>query len=447
MFRSGLVLFLMTGVATFAPAAQPTAEDGYRFLTEKEYLPADFNQETFNEVWRVWPKHFRDKARDADAETRRRMAFRRYGLTERPGQSDGKPLQYVVDADGNWTMNCFACHGGQVNGIVSPGVPNSNYALETLTADIRKAKLLTQEPLARMDVGSMFMPLGKSNGTTNAVMFGVALMAYRDADLNIHRNRLPPKMIHHDMDAPPWWHFKRKHHIYIDGFAEKGVRGLMQFMLVEQNGPEKFREWEADFEHVHAFIESVEAPEYPFEIDQQLAIRGRTIFNEACARCHGTYGDGSEFPNVMVPIEEVATDDVRLKSLTPKHRGSYAHSWFTDYGAQHTLTEPEGYVAPPLDGIWASAPYLHNGSIPTLWHLMHPNKRPVVWRRSYDGYDQEKVGLEIKQFESLPARTNAAESRTYFDTRQFGKSNRGHDFPSELSEEQRSAVLEYLKTL
>ena len=77
-------------------------------------------------------------------------------------------------------------------------------------------------------------------------LFGVLLMAYRDADLTVHKSRPPPKMVHHDMDAPPWWHFKRKKMIYIDGFAEKGHRGLMQFMLVPQNGPEKFREWEAD---------------------------------------------------------------------------------------------------------------------------------------------------------------------------------------------------------
>ncbi|MCA9216032.1 MAG: c-type cytochrome, partial [Planctomycetales bacterium] len=345
-----------------------------------------------------------------------------------------------------WTMNCFACHGGQVNGQVHAGLPNSNYALQTLTEETRKTKLLLKKPLSRMDFGSVFIPLGRSNGTTNAVNFGVALMRYRDADLNIHRNRLPPKMLHHDMDAPPWWHFKRKHHIYIDGFAQKGVRGLMQFMLVEQNGPEKFREWETDFESVYKFLESVEPPPYPFSINKSLAESGRTVFNESCAKCHGTYGDGSAFPNVMVDIDEIGTDRVRLDSLTEAQRAGYSDSWFGQYGKQETIANPSGYIAPPLDGIWASAPYFHNGSVPTLWHVLHPDERPKVWKRTYDGYDQKRIGLEVQSFDEQPE-VDGAELREYFNTTWPGKSASGHDFPNELSAEERAAVLEYLKTL
>ena len=105
-------------------------------------------------------------------------------------------------------------------------------------------------------------------------------------------------------------------------------------------------------------------------------------------------------------------------------------------------------MAPPLDGIWASAPYLHNGSIPTLWHVLHPGERPKIWKRTEDGYDQEKVGLETAIFERLPPESlSSAELREYFDSREFGKSHSGHDFPNELSEAEKRAVLEYLKTL
>ena len=65
--------------------------------------------------------------------------------------------------------------------------------------------------------------------------------------------------------------------IYIDGFAEKGHRGLMQFMLVPQNGPENFRRWEEDFRDVYAYISSLEPPTYPYAIDEQLAARGRAV--------------------------------------------------------------------------------------------------------------------------------------------------------------------------
>src|SRR5262249_48507661 len=388
----------------------------------------------------------------ASAGKRRELTFARYGLTPRPDEP-AKPLQYVVDKQGNWTMNCFACHGGlipdgQGGSRVWPGAPNSRFALQTLTEETRALKPELQKPLSRMDLGSVFVPLGSTNGTTNAVMFGVVLMAYRDAELNVHKNRPLPKMVHHDMDAPPWWHFKRKRMIYIDGFAAKGHRGLMQFMLVPQNGPEKFRSWDRDFRDVFAFISSIEPPRYPYAIDESLADRGRVVFNRACANCHGTYGPGGSYPEKTIPIDEIQTDRVRLEALTPTHRDAYGQSWFAEFGKLPNINEPPGYVAPPLDGIWASAPYLHNGSVPTLWHLLHSSERPVVWKCTCDAYDLDRVGPQIETLSDLPADvTDGWQRREYFDTRAFGKSAAGHNFPDALSEDEKRAVLEYLKTL
>ncbi len=112
------------------------------------------------------------------------------------------------------------------------------------------------------------------------------------------------------------------------------------------------------------------------------------------------------------------------------------------------MDDPAGYVAPPLDGIWASAPYFHNGSVPTLWHLLHPESRPVVWKRSSDGYDERRVGLEVEERAAMPAgKLPPVERRRHFDTTKPGKSAAGHDYPDQLSEEEKTAVLEYLKTL
>lgn len=444
-----LLLTVTLGHASLAsdPSQLPPAERGFRYLANKPYLPPDFDQETFDNLWKVWPQALKEKARKASPATRRKLAFSRYGLTGRPDDST-KPLQYVVDERGSWTMNCFACHGGKVLGKAHPGLPNSHYALETLTADARKVKLMMGKPLSRMDVGSMVVPLGKTNGTTNAVMFGVALMSYRDAELNYHSDRSPPKMVHHDMDAPPWWQFKRKTHIYIDAFAEKGHRALMQFMLVKENGPKDFQAWESDFRDVYAYLESVEPPEYPFDVDSKLAERGQVIFNDNCARCHGTYGRDGEYPNEVVPIDEVATDRVRFDALSASDRLGHHQSWFAHFGQRQTRIKPAGYIAPPLDGIWASAPYFHNGSVPTLWHIMNPGERPTVWKRSEDGYDETRVGLEVEEFEKLPASIRGAdELRTYFNAARFGKSNQGHTFPDQLSSDEKTSVLEYLKTL
>jgi hypothetical protein len=79
---------------------------------------------------------------------------------------------------------------------------------------------------------------------------------------------------------------------------------------------------------------------------------------------------------------------------------------------------------------------------------MHPSRRPVVWQRTEDGYDESRVGLEITTFDEVPSSaTGAAQKREYFDTRLPGKSARGHAFPEDLTEDEKEAVLEYLKTL
>jgi len=459
---TGMAAWLLAWVLPLAlplpAAADPihaaNARRGYELLTTKAYLPPDFDQQTFDEVWKAWEEPQRSQAAAASPEERRRMAFERYGLTSAPGDESGRPQQYVVDLQGNWSMNCLACHQGKVAGRVIPGVANSLYALETLTEDIRATKLRLGKQLTRMDLGLFVIPLGTTNGTTNAVNFGVALLARRDADLNWVHLAIPPKLVHHDHDAPAWWHMHNKKRIYCDGFADRNSRALMQFMLVKENGPRKFREWEDDFKYVEAWIDSLRAPEYPFSVDRELAVQGSTVFARHCAECHGTYdakvgGSGRSYPEKIVPLEEIGTDRVRLDALTPEHRKHYAASWFNDYKADAVIADPGGYVAPPLDGIWATPPYFHNGSVPTLWHVLHPDQRPVVWKRTPDGYDQAKVGLEIETFPDLPpeaTRTNA-NRRRYFDTREFGKSAGGHLFPNALSEDEKRAVLEYLKTL
>ena len=118
------------------------------------------------------------------------------------------------------------------------------------------------------------------------------------------------------------------------------------------------------------------------------------------------------------------------------------------YGKDPTRVAPSGYVAPPLDGIWATAPYLHNGSVPTLWHMLHPKERPVVWKRTSDSFDHKRVGMVVETFDSVPASVKTVRTRRrYFDTSKRGKSAAGHLFPDRLTEPEKHAVLEFLKTL
>ncbi|MCC9604902.1 cytochrome c [Blastopirellula sp. JC732] len=440
----GLLLFLCG--SSLSLAGDP--EKGYHVIVDKPLISPYWDQETFDNTWRVWPKDLKELAEKASPEERKRMAYDRYGLTPRP-DNPNKPLQYVVGDDGLWTPNCFTCHGGEVAGQVIPGAPNHRYAMQTLADDIRYAKMLMGKRLLKSDYGSAVVPLGGTNGTTNAVMFGVILMAFRDADLNVHSSAdfMPTK--HHDMDAPAWWNFAAKDYIYCDAFAPKGVKGLMQFALARENGPEKFRGWQEDFENVYAYLESIKAPKYPYEVDKSLAEQGRIAFEKTCARCHGKYGPEEKYPSIVVDIEELGTDPVRYEALSPADRKLYGDSWFNEYnqGAK-TVDDPAGYVAPHLAGVWASPPYFHNGSVPTLWHVLNPSERPTVWHRTSGQLDQQRVGLTVKEFARMPPEvTRRDERRNYFDTRNYGKSAAGHDYPDELTPEEKRAVLEYLKTL
>ncbi len=449
-----LTVAMVCMVGHAASAADATR--GRSHLLSRGYLPPDFDQAVFDELWTTWEEPLRGRAERASVAERRRMAMDRYGLLPHP-DDPSRTLQYVVGPDGSWTMSCLACHQGQVASQTIPGLPNSNYALETLTEEVRLVKVRQRKAFGHMDMGSLLLPLGTTNGTTNAVIFGVALMRHRDAELNIVSR--PPRfdLVHHDMDAPAWWHYRTRRSLYIDGFAPKGHRMLMQFLLVKENGPERFREWENEFRDIEAWISALAPPAWTGPLDRPLAERGREVFAAHCAGCHGTPGS---YPERLVPIADIGTDRVRLDSLSAKERGDLNDSWFGHAGADTARPadpnavdftarlEGRGYVAPPLDGVWATAPYLHNGSVPTLWHLLHPAERPAVWRRSPTGYDTARVGLEVDSLTDMPTGpVTSAVRRSYFDTRKPGKSAAGHDFPDALDEAEKTAVLEYLKTL
>jgi hypothetical protein len=105
------------------------------------------------------------------------------------------------------------------------------------------------------------------------------------------------------------------------------------------------------------------------------------------------------------------------------------------------MVKQEGYLSPPLDGIWMRAPYLHNGSVPTLRALLASEAdRPQTFYRGYDVYDPKDVGFKS---------TGASAERTGWkhDTAERGNGNKGHTYGTSLSGDDKNALLEYLKTL
>ncbi len=189
------------------------------------------------------------------------------------------------------------------------------------------------------------------------------------------------------------------------------------------------------------------APPYPYKIDKELTDRGAPVYKKYCAECHGADGKDfrGEYAGKVTPIEEIGTDRRRLDSYTYQLAVNQ-NAIFAGYGNERFshFRKTFGYANSPLDGIWLRAPYLHNGSVPTLRDLLEPTeKRPKLFYRGNDVYDRKKVG-----FVSDVAGEN--ERKFFrFDTTEAGNSNKGHEgyrYGTELSPAEKEALVEYLKT-
>ncbi len=202
------------------------------------------------------------------------------------------------------------------------------------------------------------------------------------------------------------------------------------------------------------FVASYESPRFPGAVDPDLASEGGAVYRAQCAHCHGVHSLASgaarllSFPNRHVPQAEMGTDSARWQP------DSALFSVFleTEFADHIAAAATGGYVATRLTGLWATAPYLHNGSVPTLWHLMHPEERP---KRFYVGghrLDFEKLGvdgaLSTGGVYLYPAGYRPWATPQLYDTTQPGRSNAGHEREfATLTEEQKRALLEYLKLL
>ncbi|MGJ8670488.1 MAG: putative rubber dioxygenase RoxC [Oceanococcus sp.] len=313
-----------------------------------------------------------------------------------------------------------------------------------------------------------------------------------------------------------------------------------------------------------AYFLSLRSPAYPQEIDESLAEQGAVLFhtkdlwsedgnvdhpkplggNGSCASCHGAYSpryvnDPSylEHPRWdgvaahISPLEVIGTDTARSDMLTPTLREGWDTTYwgYTD-GVEGFVPPDEkdpatellddllpseqrpqgvcgweksviGYQAPPLHGVWATAPYLHNGSVPTLEQVLNSETRPEIWQRKLQtmdgvvGYDQSLSAYDFTaigwQHEALdcsdipgtellncnPIQEQGPsgqqliqnllnqtlswaglltipdpdpagfDKRLIYDGRILGNSPQGHQFTDVLTQRERAAVIEYLKTL
>jgi hypothetical protein len=149
-------------------------------------------------------------------------------------------------------------------------------------------------------------------------------------------------------------------------------------------------------------------------------------------------------------LDLIGTDPKRAEGITTRYVAHVNSTWF---GEKHPVdNEMVGYQAPPLRGIWATAPYLHNGVVPNLDLLLESSRRPAMFKRprstNMDEYDSINVGWKYEVVNGdVPNDLSPAEARYYVDTARFGLGHQGHTFGDKLTDAERNAVIEYLKTL
>jgi hypothetical protein len=427
-------------------ASDDTVARGREALFTRSFVPAFWSKSAYDNVWKQWGVS--EKPADYD------HAFMdRYGLHPAPYANDGLPMGLKPGTllfRAGLAVDCMVCHAGSIAGQSYIGLGNSALDVEALFNELTAADGINKKTPFRFT---------RVRGTNEAGGMGVYLLGFRNADLSLKFKRTNLGL-HDDLceDVPAWWLLKKKKTMYYTGGADaRSVRSLMQFMLAPTNTRATFERDEPVFRDIQAYLLSLEAPKYPFHIDRTKAKAGAVVFKEHCASCHGTYGKNWTYPNRHIPLDVIGTDRRRYEGITETYGRAYNESWFARENRGWLLDESvarysPGYQAPPLDGIWATAPYLHNGSVPTLYHLLKSDTRPQIFTRSYrtdlDAYDRKNIGWKISLL-SGPAdpKLPLIEQKKVYDTTQTGRGNGGHTFGDDLTDDERWAVIEYLKTL
>ncbi len=421
------------------------SERGYKALTQTPFIPAFWTQNALPTVWKQWgvsakPADYSEALRD------------RYGLHPAPYPNDGLPMGFrkapLLFKTGVGS-DCMLCHGGAILGKSYIGLGNSTLDIQSLFSE-----------LAMADGRSGKLPFTFSNvrGTNEADGFGVYLLGFRKADLSL-KGEWTDLGLRDDIcaDVPAWWLMKKKKSLYATGGTDaRSVRTLMQFMMHPLTTPRDFVKHEPAFRDIQKYLTSMEPPKYPFAIDRAMAAKGAELFSANCAKCHGTYGEKWSYPNKVIALEEIGTDTTRFKGVGPAYGKAYLESWFgqekNEWAHGTPIRQTAGYQAPPLDGIWATAPYLHNGSVPTLAGMLNSKARPKLFTRSFrtdeEPYDKINVGWKVKELHTIPSeKLPGIERRKVYDTSKPGRSNAGHTFGDGFTDEERAQVIEYLKTL
>ena len=444
------LLFLIT---TLLFSQQNNASNGQAYLQSKDFAAPSFTLKALNNLHKQWNLESRPSPKIA-----LEIFESRYGMHKAPYQNDDLPMglklapfPLTLGTVKGIALDCLICHGGILDGKPYPGLGNNSLDLQTFFEDMNKADGNKKH---------LDFRFGNSRGTNEAGAVSVFLIGFRNPDLSLKTSwaNLGLNDELHE-DPPAWWLLKKKKSIYATGGADaRSVRSVMQFMMSPLHGPDHFNTTEKKFAELQAFMLSIQPPAYPFAIDHSLAAQGKELFENNCSKCHGTYGDKPKYPNKIIPLKVIGTDTKRFFGITKDFGRFYNSSWFSKeiqgwFSDDYKARETDGYQAPPLDGIWATAPYLHNGSIPSVYTLLNSKARPKVFTRDFENkfvnYNQKELGwnYQFKNNSDHLLEKEITEQRKWYDTSTPGRLNIGHTFGDDLTEDERSQVIEYLKTL
>ena len=269
---------------------------------------------------------------------------------------------------------------------------------------------------------------------------------YKAVQFNWDLSKLPPNELIGASDYPSLWNQKPREgmHLHWDGdndsVDERNLSAALGAgvtpVTVDHDSLKRLRDW----------IWTLPPPKYPYAVDEPLAAQGAPLYQRYCVDCHADsrFRDGVKAGSrvgLVEPIETIGTDRHRLDSYTfvfaSNQVGLYPGS---EYRFTH-FRKTNGYANHPLDGIWLRGPYLHNGSVPTLRDLLEPpDRRPTSFYRGNDLFDRQKVGF-VSDVEKA-----GVQVFTRYDTSVPGNGNGGHLYGTILSDDEKRAIVEYLKT-
>jgi hypothetical protein len=456
--------------------------------------------EDYKKFWTVWEDQSeQDAVKDLQGAALIAAVAKHYGLYPADYDNNDLPLglmQVMVPNESGtpepWAEpNCYACHATRINDKMIFGASNARFDFHMMVVDnLRMVEKATNIPKDTL-VNQLPVQVNQVAGGINVIQYMSVSASIRDANANLRSPVDFDKvlaLVPNDIGPNPWWNSARKDRFFWDGWmssaAELHSADAMQLVVrfgggntgipevTVANTAQQIMDSRQDLADSYAYHMGTPTPAYPFPIDQTLAQEGETIFEtkaltngDTCKDCHGSYAASATPPpkhNTFVAPAQVGTDPTRFTNVPQVFL-----DWYKN-GVQSTLisktdssgqparvnvAQQRGYIAPPLNGVWASAPYFHNNSVPTLAEVLQPSARPAIWKLvddSADMYDPQRVGLKVERPDAVPPNLSQYQTRKYHDSTNpkiTGASPKGHDYPSALSDHERSAVLEYLKTL